>query len=280
MYKCKHCGKEFESKTKLGGHSIRCEKNPNAAKNKKSIADSHKNFNKSSLKYKQYNDKEVVYTCSYCGKECHGKNSLKQHETRCKNNPNKIVNYIPGFNNKGRIPWNKGLSKETDDRLQKSGQTLHERYESGDLKIWCDGLTKDSDERVAKYVKKMKNNPDCGGYREKSGYGKSGTYRGIFCNSTWELAYLLYCIDNNYKIERCNKYYMYTGADNEEHKYYPDFIVNDEIIEIKGYVTESWKMKLPVVEKEHIKVLYKEDMQPILDYVINTYGEDFYKLYD
>lgn len=281
MYKCKHCGKEFENKSKLGGHSVRCEKNPNAAKNKKAIAEAHKHTDKSSLKYRQYHDNSIVYNCQYCGKECYGQNSLKQHEIRCAANPDKISYYIPGFAKKGKPAWNKGLTKETDERVNKTSQTLHNRYEAGVIKIWCDGLTKDTDERIAKYVKKLKDNPDCGGYREKSGYGKSGTYKGIFCNSTWELAYLLYCIDNNYDIKRCTKYYTYLGENNEEHKYYPDFIVNnEEIVEIKGYISDSWKMKLPIVEKEHIKVLYKDDMQPILEYVINTYGEDFYKLYD
>ena len=28
MYKCKHCGQEFETKYQLSGHSTRCEKNP------------------------------------------------------------------------------------------------------------------------------------------------------------------------------------------------------------------------------------------------------------
>lgn len=45
--------------------------------------------------------------CKHCGKECKNKNSLVQHEIRCKNNPNKIkVNTVLkpriGFNNKGR----------------------------------------------------------------------------------------------------------------------------------------------------------------------------------
>ena len=278
MYKCKYCGKEFEKSSQLGGHIIRCTNNPNSEKNIKSINNSHKGQNINSLKTKEFNDKSKIYYCEYCNKECFGKNSLIQHQLRCSNNPNKIDCYIP--NNVGKIPWNKGLTKEADARVYKNAQTLHNRYENGELKVWCYGLTKDSDERIAKYVKKLKDNPDCGGYREKSGYGKSGTYKGIFCNSTWELAYLIYCIDKNYKIERCNKYYTYLGTDNLEHKYYPDFIVNDEIVEIKGYITESWKMKLPIVERENIKVLYKDDMKDILEYVINTYGEDFYKLYD
>ena len=37
--------------------------------------------------------------CQYCGKECKNKNSLSQHEIRCKLNPNKIEN-----GNKGNYP--------------------------------------------------------------------------------------------------------------------------------------------------------------------------------
>ena len=35
---------------------------------------------------------EETYTCKYCGKICKNKNSLAQHEIRCKENPNRIVN--------------------------------------------------------------------------------------------------------------------------------------------------------------------------------------------
>lgn len=37
--------------------------------------------------------------CQYCGKECKNKNSLSQHEIRCKLNPNKIES-----GNKGNYP--------------------------------------------------------------------------------------------------------------------------------------------------------------------------------
>ena len=33
---------------------------------------------------------EIEYICKYCGKECKNKNSLTQHEIRCKHNPNRI----------------------------------------------------------------------------------------------------------------------------------------------------------------------------------------------
>jgi len=55
--------------------------------------------------------------CIYCGKECKNKNSLAQHEVRCKKNPNR-----KGFDNFAefnKISWNKGLTKETDNRVLK-----------------------------------------------------------------------------------------------------------------------------------------------------------------
>ena len=34
MYKCKYCGKEFETGSKLGGHTSNCLLNPNRTTNK------------------------------------------------------------------------------------------------------------------------------------------------------------------------------------------------------------------------------------------------------
>ena len=116
-----------------------------------------------------------------------------------------------------------------------------------------------------------------GGYREGSGRGKQGWYKGIHCDSSWELAYLVYHLDHNLYIERCKekRYYVWN---NKQHTYYPDFITNDGIIEIKGYSTDQWKSKEE--QNPDVIVLYKDDMKLYLDYVINTYGTDFIKLYD
>ena len=168
---CKYCGKEFESGQKLGGHTIKCENNPN-----KGIKRDVKN----SLKFIKYNDNTNICNCQFCQKECKGLNSLKQHEIRCKDNPNKINSYIPGFNNKGRISWNAGLTKESDERIKKSSQILKNKYDSGEIKVWSKGLTKENDERLAKLSSTLKSNHNAGGYRDKSGHGKSGKYKGIF----------------------------------------------------------------------------------------------------
>ena len=116
-----------------------------------------------------------------------------------------------------------------------------------------------------------------GGYRKGSGRGKSGWYKGIYCDSTWELAFVIYHLDNNLKIERCKEHrkYIFNG---EEHTYTPDFITDEGIIEIKGYKNDAWIEK----EKQNpdIKVLYREDMKFYLDYVVRVYGSDFVNLYD
>ena len=116
-----------------------------------------------------------------------------------------------------------------------------------------------------------------GGYREGSGRGKQGWYKGIHCDSSWELAYLVYHLDHNLYIERCKEKRQYVW-NNKQHTYYPDFITNDGIIEIKGYSTDQWKSKEE--QNSDVKVLYKNEIKPYLDYVTNTYGTDFIKLYD
>ena len=116
-----------------------------------------------------------------------------------------------------------------------------------------------------------------GGYREGSGRGKQGWYKGIHCDSSWELAYLVYHLDHNLYIERCKEKRTYIW-NNKQHTYYPDFITDDGIIEIKGYSTDQWKSKEE--QNPDVKVLYKNEIKPYLDYVTNTYGTDFIKLYD
>lgn len=40
-----------------------------------------------------------------------------------------------------RLPWNKGLTKETCESIAKGANTLHNRYVNGEVKNWCEGKT-------------------------------------------------------------------------------------------------------------------------------------------
>ena len=44
-YLCKYCGKEFETKQQLGGHSTYCEKNPKKQTNLEKLGVCRKNIN-------------------------------------------------------------------------------------------------------------------------------------------------------------------------------------------------------------------------------------------
>lgn len=136
----------------------------------------------------------------------------------------------------------------------------------------CSGHLYCSKECKHKYLSKR-----TGGYRKGSGRGKGGWYKGIYCDSSWELAFVIYHLDNNFYIERnkASRKYIFEG---KEREYYPDFITNNGLIEIKGFSTEQWKAKIE--QNPDIKVLYKKDIQPYLEYVISKYGKDFIYLYE
>lgn len=117
-----------------------------------------------------------------------------------------------------------------------------------------------------------------GGYRKGSGIGKKGWYKGYWCDSSWELAFVIYNIEHNIRFERNKKGYEYT-YNGELHKYYPDFILEDgTLLEIKGYETDKDKEKYKAINS-NLKILYRKDMNQILDYVIDKYGRNFIKLY-
>lgn len=120
-----------------------------------------------------------------------------------------------------------------------------------------------------------------GGYRRGSGYSKSGYYKGIYCQSTYELCWVIWALDNGIKFSR----FDYT-LKNETVKYVPDFILDDgiTIVELKGYEdVESVNKKTKLAESFGyvVNVLYKEDLQSIFEYVTNKFGTTDYKtLYD
>ena len=62
------------------------------------------------------------------------------------------------------------------------------------------------------------------------------------------------------------------------YKYFPDFITDDGIFEIKGYYSDKSKSKH--MQHPDIKMIFSEDMKIYLDYVIEKYGRNFIKLYE
>ena len=117
-----------------------------------------------------------------------------------------------------------------------------------------------------------------GGFKESSVKNyKSGWYHGIHCDSSWELAFIIYNEEHNIKVERCKEVRSYI-LENKEYKYYPDFIINNEIYEIKGIKSKNSDAKQ--LYNPDIIFLFRKDMKKYLDYVIEKYGNNFIDLYD
>lgn len=101
---------------------------------------------------------QVLY-CHYCNKQCKSLNSLRQHEIRCKCNPNRKISGIEKYNNSDHSVWNKGLTKQDDSRIFKFSEQLKEKYKSGELIAHQKGKshTKEEKEKISKSRKKFLN---------------------------------------------------------------------------------------------------------------------------
>jgi len=134
-------------------------------------------------------------------------------------------------------------------------------------------------------------------------------FDGEWFDSSWELAYWIWCKDNGKSITHnpCCFEYEVVGVDGEvkKHKYWPDFEVDGKLVEIKGdqFFTEDGKsMKCPYRRKEWSDELYdfmnrmyaakhkcmvehgvtimiSSDIMEFIEYVNKRYGSRYLKSY-
>lgn len=208
--------------------------------------------------------------CIYCKKEFSNAGGLSTHQPYCKLNPGRIqkINSPNAHAKKGSIGWSRGLTKDSDSRISSRPNQQGKRFGAS-----LNGHTEITKSKLSNIAKERK----LGGYVQGSGRGKKGWYRGYFCDSSWELAYVVYCLDHNIDIKRNTekRQYVWQGIIKN---YIPDFLVQGVLIEIKGYKTDQWMEKLKA--NPDVQVLYEEDLKPMLEYVKIKYGKDFVKLYE
>ena len=199
----------------------------------------------------------IEWKCEFCGLESFSpKCNFTRHVKYCKMNPNKLEN---PYKNVGGHLKGRHLSEETKMKLRQ-----HSHSVSGETK-----------KKISETCKKNKLS---GGYRQGSGRGKKGTYKGYYCDSSWELAYVIYNLDHNIKFERNEELFSYE-FNGEQHKYKPDFIENGVYVEVKGYFTEQTKAKEKAFPFQ-LKYIDKKEIIKYLDYVEKTYGKNFVSMYE
>lgn len=121
-------------------------------------------------------------------------------------------------------------------------------------------------------------------YNFKSGqtFGKAGYYKGVYCSSSWELAFLIKNLDLGHEVIRCELIFEYEYQ-GKISRYFPDFIMNNIIYEIKGYEKEEVKCKTEAVIKAgyEIIILREKEIFPIVREIRKTYKvKDITELYD
>lgn len=170
------------------------------------------------------------------------------------------------ISNSNKVPWNKGLrSNWTQSKCIYCGNDL--LYPNHTPKKYHLDCWKKSS----------------GGDRRGSGRGKSGWYKGYWCDSSWELAWVVYNLENSIPFDRNTIGYEYQ-FNGRKCKYYPDFIIGDTFYEIKGrlsYEKMDEKNKEKISQfKEKLIVLYKSDMCLYINYTTKKYGKNYTYLYD
>jgi hypothetical protein len=195
--------------------------------------------------------------CNLCQREFKTYQALNSHKWR--SHTEKGKGHKPTGNNKS--PWNKGLTKDTDERVKKNGTSFSENLKSGKTENKWTGR-----KHKKETIKKLSRN---GGYRKGSGRGKSGWYKGYWCDSTWELAWVIYNIDKGIIFERNTEgfEYFYLG---KKFKYYPDFIMGETYYEIKGFMD---KKNLSKIDQFHHKlvIISEKEINFFIDYVKEKY---------
>lgn len=257
--KCKLCDFETDTRGKLGGHVSKVHKFPFMTSKQKGI----------------FPKVRITKCCITCGKPFLVERSLKNGKDFI---PKKEKNTCSSFCAHSR--------KQTEETKQKISIKSIGNIPSNKGKfkpitklcIICNEILKNN---YVNYHRECYNKIS-GGAREGSGVGKSGHYKGIFCNSTWELMWVIYSLDHNINFKR----FPYQ-LKNKEIVYLPDFLLIDEnkIIEIKGYVDNEEKLKKKIIlAKEKgfkIEILYKKDLEYTFEYVKNNYVyKNIEELYD
>lgn len=278
-YECRFCGKQFSNGRALGGHIVIHSSSRLEIINKISKKTTLKRIIVNKLCEKCGKSFEVERTISkegienisskesrFCSQSC-ANGHFHSEETKLK-----ISNSCSGKKGSGYIDGRSSEKKCCD-----CGKLISYKSNTGKcskcLKIDSE-YQKSLSDKISKALKGK-----AGGYREKGGRGKQGWYKGYFCNSSWELAYVIYCLENKIKITRNTEGFEYS-FENEIHKYYPDFILEDgSYVEIKGYKTEKVNAKHSQF-KYPLEVIDKAKIGAYIDYVINKYGKDFVNMYE
>ena len=263
----------------------------------------------------------IIVKCDICGKEFETR--AKRTDLHCKGCKTLIVKTANGTL-KLSEETKKKISKSTrgrkveisDEQKEKRKKTCLERYGGEPLsnsnirdKIKKTNLQKYGDEVFSKSTigrKKLSDASKASATKRREtcellygvpaatlidGCKKRYTYDGMQFDSKWELAVWIYYTELGHNISRATQPLLYIH-NNVEHNYYPDFIIDGELIEVKGpHFFENGKMVNPFDRSQDElynakyqcallnNVKFITDATLYLNYVNDKYTKDYLKLF-
>lgn len=198
-----------------------------------------------------------MLVCSFCGAtHFQTSNSLKNHECRCKGNPDRIVTAVG--NRKGVPSWNSGLTGDPRCKISESNAENLRSVALSRTPEWH----KENGKRISATVNKK---VEDGLWHTSLVRNMHIEYNGVDLHGSWELAYAKYLDSQLIKWVRNKDSFSYS-YNGKTRRYTPDFylIDSDEYVEIKGYKTEKDEAKwsqFPTHRK--LTILMKKELQEL-----------------
>lgn len=270
-HSCKFCGKNFSTAQALGGHVVNCSLNPN----------------KRLYKHKQVQLIKRLLNCSCCGKEyeieCNENIFSKSKYRKCCSSKCSHALSVKNTNltdkNEKIKEFHKSNKSNKKQKIKKCEECNKEFLYTGckNKNRFCS--IECSNKSRSRKLRDLAIKHNLGGLNPKTTYKnfKQGIYKGIRCDSSWELVFVIYCLEHNYNIERNTKPLQYT-FEGKVHNFYPDFIVDGKLFEIKGFWTDRNLAKLE--QCKDVIFIDKKSIKKYINYVVEKYGEDYINLYE
>lgn len=228
---------------------------------------------KSKRIYSENRKIKVDFTCRECkykntSKERYGTdNPAKSEKIKEITKKNNLEKY--GVDNPAKLESIKEKAKEVN--LKKYGAEYHHKFGSEEFKKDCiriygvDNPAKS--EKVKEKIKetnlkKYSTAAPCQNYEVLKKCFKNIFYDNVYFDSSWEVAYWIWCKNHNKDIKRNTQMYDLSNGT----KCLPDFIVDGKIVEIKGdhlKNQKSYKYKFEFYKKNNVTVLSYDDLLPI-----------------
>lgn len=199
-----------------------------------------------------------MLNCKFCDTSRETQNSIKNHELRCRQNPNRLISWLENPNNTSRkhnqytkaerlgLPKPQ-FSKDTIGRLS-AATTKNNLSQSEETKL----------KRRNTIANKVANGEWHTSLAKKMHY----RYKGIDMHGKWEYNYAVWLDENKIQWERCKESFEYEFG-GKQRRYTPDFYLkeSDTYVEIKGYKTEKDEAKWNQFPKHrNLKVLMGKDL--------------------